>query len=92
MEMQVKMIKEVFQENSIQVCVHRYCEQVMAFDTLIFHGPSDFTLTLLLLLNPFRLIFPVLRLLDLSHDFAVNCYSVSVSYFKSSFCRIVAKT
>ena len=60
-----------FQENFIQVCLHRYCEHLMAFDTVIFHDPSDVTLTLLLLLLllPFKQIFLVLRFSYFSHDF-----------------------
>ena len=59
-----------FQENFIQVCLHRFCEHLMVFDTVMFHGPSDVNLTLLLLLLllPFKQIFPVLRFLYFSHD------------------------
>ena len=43
-EKQVKMMAD-FQENFIQVCSHRFCAHLIAFDTVIFHGPSGFTLT-----------------------------------------------
>ena len=46
-----------FQDNFIQVYMHRFCEHLMGFDKVILHCASDFTLTLLVLIIPFRSIF-----------------------------------
>ena len=73
-----------FQENFIQVCVHRCSEHLMAFDIpLPFWLHFDFTLiTHRIQVNLSRF----LRFLDFSHDF------IFVGYFKSSFCWIAARS